>query len=103
MITVFSLAEKTRDELRDQVYDAMAEEKDKVEEEKMSVDGENAGAGENKCDAVAEENKSEDDKGELEKKDKTENEEAGKESDGEEEAAGGDGCCSALKICIFKP
>lgn len=103
---LLSFTEKKRDELRDQVYDAMAEkkeEKDKVEEGKMSVDGENAGAGEDKCDAVKEENKSEEDKGEPEKKDETENEEAGKDSNEEEEAAEGDGCYSPLKLCIFKP
>lgn len=92
-----------RDKLRDQVYDAMAEkkeEKDQVEEKqsedkKMNVDGENALAGEDKCDAVKEGNKSEDDKGE--------NKEGGRESDEEEEAAEGDDTFnSLLKLWIFK-
>lgn len=88
------------------MYDAMAEkkgEKDKVEEKEMSVGGENAGAGEDKCDAVKEENKKEDDKGEPGKDDETENKGAGKESDEEEEAAEGDDCYSPLKLWIFKP
>lgn len=101
LIAVVSFTEKTRDELRDQVYDAMAE-KDKVEEKQseekeMSVDGENVGAGEDKCDAVKEENKSEDDR-EPEKEDKAENKEAGKELDQEEEEAEGDDCYSPLKL-----
>lgn len=84
------------------MYDAMAEKKQdkpqaedkRSEEKKMSVDGENAAAVEDKCDTV-EENKSEEDKGE--------NKEGGKESDEEEEAAEGDDCCSPLKLWIFKP
>lgn len=80
---VLSPTETTRDELRDQVYDAMAEKK---EEEKQNEE-EETGGGEDQRDK---ENKSEGDKGEPEGEEKTQGEEAGKESGEEEEAAEGD-------------